>query len=89
MDGSDRRQGLEKEGIFRVPGSAQKEKILREDFNKNGAKAVDLVAHEASANDAAGMLKLYFRELPDALCGDLFKDFVQTQSTCQLETIRS
>jgi len=70
---------LEKEGIFRVPGSAQKEKILREDFNKNGAKAVDLEAHDATANDAAGMLKLYFRELPDALCGDLFKDFVQTQ----------
>ena len=33
-----------------------------------------------SAEDIAGLIKLYFRELPCALCGDLFVKFVDAQS---------
>ena len=72
---------LETVGIFRVPGSAQVEKKLKAEFDKKGGKGVELNSLNVTANDAAGMLKLYFRELPTALCGDLFTTFVRIFSS--------
>jgi len=68
----------EEVGLFRVPGSAQVEKTLRKAFNE-GVEAVDLDSYNVTAADISGLIKLYFRELPCALCGDLYVKFVEVQ----------
>jgi len=67
-------------GLFRVPGSAQVEKTLRKAFNE-GVENVDLDSYNVTAADISGLIKLYFRELPCALCGNLYVKFVEIQKT--------
>merc|ERR1712137_784631 len=69
---------LDTVGLFRVPGSAQVEKTVRTAFNDQGGN-VNLDDFGLTPSDAAGLLKLFFRELPAPLCGDLFIKFVQSQ----------
>ncbi|XP_041102149.1 rho GTPase-activating protein 28 isoform X2 [Polyodon spathula] len=55
--------GLQTEGILRVPGSASRVKSLRQELEEKFYEDTfewDLVRH----NDAAGLLKMFIRELP-------------------------
>ncbi|KAG8442155.1 hypothetical protein GDO86_011090 [Hymenochirus boettgeri] len=58
--------GLEVEGILRVPGSAARVKCLREELE---AKFYDnsFDWNKVRNNDAAGLLKMFLRELPSPL----------------------
>eukprot|EP01094_Clydonella_sp_ATCC50884_P010412 TRINITY_DN2004_c0_g1_i2.p1 TRINITY_DN2004_c0_g1~~TRINITY_DN2004_c0_g1_i2.p1 ORF type:complete len:600 (+),score=228.99 TRINITY_DN2004_c0_g1_i2:723-2522(+) len=68
---------LKVEGLFRIPGSAQVEKSLVGACNKNGADSIDLETWPGiTCHDVAGLVKLYFRELPRSLCGPLFERLV-------------
>lgn len=62
------------EGIFRVPGNARKIQKLREDCNKTGGK-VDL--SDSKPGDISGVLKLFFKEMPDFLfTSDLYDSYL-------------
>jgi len=78
---------VETVGLFRIPGSAQVEKVLRAAFNEKGGNNVELADYNPSPADAAGILKLYFRELPTPLCGNLFVKFVETQKNYKEDQI--
>jgi len=51
-------------------------------YNKSGAKdfLLDRVPN-INPHDVAGIVKLYFRELPEPLCGELFEELVSVSST--------
>nr|XP_014353913.1 PREDICTED: breakpoint cluster region protein-like [Latimeria chalumnae] len=69
------RRGLEEEGIYRVSGIATRVQDLKAAFNTN-AKDVSSRVREADVHVVAGTLKLYLRELPEALLTDeLFPEF--------------
>jgi len=54
--------GLVEEGLFRVPGDSNLVKSLRTKYDKHASGLVIPGIHEAS-----GLLKLYFREMPDPI----------------------
>lgn len=58
--------GLFSEGVYRVPGNKKALNELKQAFNQND-QAVHISVEKYSVHDAAGLLKLYFRELPDPL----------------------
>ncbi|XP_028409289.1 arf-GAP with Rho-GAP domain, ANK repeat and PH domain-containing protein 1-like [Dendronephthya gigantea] len=58
--------GLDAEGIYRKNGNKAKIKILKKLFNQD-AESVMISREEYEAHDVAGLLKEYFRELPDPL----------------------
>lgn len=64
------------EGLYRVNGSMSAIKSLQDKFTASGD--VDFVETQPSGNlDAhtvAGLLKMYFRALPENLCGDTLPD---------------
>lgn len=70
-------QGIDQVGIFRVSGNSKVVERLRTTFDRNGdaalADAVDVMA-------VAGLLKLFFRELPETLIPErLTQRFVVAQ----------
>eukprot|EP00033_Pygsuia_biforma_P004477 GCRY01004911.1.p1 GENE.GCRY01004911.1~~GCRY01004911.1.p1 ORF type:complete len:314 (+),score=49.33 GCRY01004911.1:250-1191(+) len=66
-------QDLETEGLFRISGNMADIKRLKEKYDKGGN--VDL-KKEDNIHNVTGLLKMYFRELPDPLltfeCYDMF-----------------
>lgn len=61
--------GLDVEGIYRVPGTAAHIQHLRQLFD-NDAESIDFRNPEAffhDVNSVAGLLKQFFRDLPDPL----------------------
>jgi hypothetical protein len=73
--------GTATEGLFRIPGAANIEKQLRAMYNKTGAKEFMLDRVPGiGPHDVAGIFKLFFRELPEALCGELFDELVSISS---------
>ncbi|XP_046854269.1 arf-GAP with Rho-GAP domain, ANK repeat and PH domain-containing protein 1-like isoform X2 [Xenia sp. Carnegie-2017] len=58
--------GLDAEGIYRKNGNKAKIRVLRKLFNQD-AETVIILREEYEAHDVAGLLKEYFRELPDPL----------------------
>ena len=64
-------------GIYRVAGVLRDVNELREAFDTDYLKA-QVIAFEADIHAVAGLLKKYFRELPDPLFTDaLYLSFVQ------------
>ncbi|EDQ84340.1 uncharacterized protein MONBRDRAFT_30343 [Monosiga brevicollis MX1] len=59
-------RGLFEEGIYRVPGNAATMRRLRQAFNMDDT-SVKLDPAKVSATDVAGLLKQYFRQLPESL----------------------
>lgn len=62
--------GLEVEGIYRVPGTAQHIQQLRVMYDRDDGRDVDVRNPETFFHDVnlmAGLLKQFFRELPDPL----------------------
>ncbi len=71
-------RGLKQVGVFRLSGSAVAIEAYKQAFDK-GVK-VDL-SKEGDVNAIAGLLKLYFRELPEPiLTYKLYNTFIATQS---------
>ena len=63
-------------GIYRVAGVLRDVKELREAFDTDYLKA-QVIAFEADIHAVAGLLKKYFRELPDPLfTNGLYLSFV-------------
>ncbi|XP_063262129.1 protein FAM13C isoform X2 [Prinia subflava] len=69
--------GLERVGIFRISGSANKIKELRQKYNQG--EKVDLI-NDGDVDSVASLLKLFLKELPvavfpDNICSGLLKTF--------------
>ncbi|KAM7377269.1 hypothetical protein PAMA_013864 [Pampus argenteus] len=60
------RRGLNEVGIYRISGSATDISTLKAAFNSNLREAVTRL-RSAEVNTVSGVLKLYFRELPEPL----------------------
>lgn len=68
-------------GIFRISGSVNKVKELKEKYNQG--EKVDLINH-GDVDSVASLLKLFLKELPvpvfpDNVCGGLLKTFQGTE----------
>ena len=69
--------GMSEVGIYRVAGVLRDVNELREAFDTDYLKA-QVIAFEADIHAVAGLLKKYFRELPDPIFTDaLYLNFVQ------------
>eukprot|EP00794_Sanderia_malayensis_P014053 gene14053-15514_t len=60
------KRGLEEVGIYRLSGIASEVKSLKQSFDENPQSAV-LALAQADIHAVAGLIKLYFRELPEPL----------------------
>ena len=73
---SNDNEGLRTEGIFRVPGDSVEMREMRMRLNQ-GADAREVLAGCHNVHSAAGLLKMYFRELREPLLSfALYSDFV-------------
>jgi hypothetical protein len=80
--------GLKEEGIFRVPGVQDHIKELKKRYDKG--KKIDLTGEDI--HNVAGLLKLFFRELPEPLLTfELYESFIaamaQPEQESQIECI--
>ncbi|XP_036392825.1 active breakpoint cluster region-related protein-like [Megalops cyprinoides] len=64
------RRGIEEVGIYRISGVATDIQTLKAAFNTNTTKDFPVILSDMDINAIAGTLKLYFRELPEALLTD-------------------
>ncbi|KAG5837575.1 hypothetical protein ANANG_G00240790 [Anguilla anguilla] len=72
------KRGIEEVGIYRISGVATDIQTLKAVFNTNGAKDFPVQLSDVDVNAVAGTLKLYFRELPEALLTDrLYLPFLE------------
>nr|XP_046237451.1 active breakpoint cluster region-related protein isoform X2 [Scatophagus argus] len=72
------RRGMDEVGIYRVSGSTSDISALKTAFNSNLREAVTRL-RSAEVNVVSGVLKLYFRELPEPLIpSELFQSLART-----------
>ncbi|XP_063364398.1 active breakpoint cluster region-related protein [Cydia amplana] len=77
------RRGILEVGVYRVSGSASDLARLRKSFETNAYEAEQLLK-EVDIHSVTGVLKLYLRELPEALFTDaLYPDFLKAWSATQ------
>jgi hypothetical protein len=77
------KKGLKEEGIFRVPGNAEEIRAIKKRYDKG--KKVDLEGRDL--HTVAGVLKLFFRELPEPLLTyELYDTFLAAVSAPDLPT---
>ncbi|XP_076804707.1 active breakpoint cluster region-related protein-like isoform X1 [Clavelina lepadiformis] len=80
------RRGMNEVGIYRVSGVASEIQALKASFDTN-RKDVAVLLNEVDVNAVAGVLKLYFRELPEPLFTDArYGDFVEASSLTDPDT---
>ncbi|NXY89599.1 FA13A protein, partial [Alcedo cyanopectus] len=84
--------GLEHVGIFRISGSVNKIKELKQKYNRG--EKVDLIS-DGDVDSVASLLKLFLKELPvavfpDSICSGLLKTFQEQKihTTECIETLR-
>ncbi|XP_013406427.1 active breakpoint cluster region-related protein isoform X2 [Lingula anatina] len=71
------RRGLDEMGIYRVSASTADVQTLKKAFERNSKAGSQLVS-ELDIHAVSGVLKLYFRELPEAVFTDrLYPSFVE------------
>ncbi|KAK2863099.1 hypothetical protein Q5P01_002632 [Channa striata] len=72
------RRGMEEVGIYRISGTTSEIAMLKAAFNSNLREAVTRL-RSAEVNAVSGVLKLYFRELPEPLIPtELFQSLART-----------
>ncbi|XP_041821379.1 breakpoint cluster region protein isoform X2 [Chelmon rostratus] len=72
------RRGMDEVGIYRVSGTTSDISVLKATFNTNLREAVTRL-RSAEVNVVSGVLKLYFRELPEPLVPtELFQSLART-----------
>ncbi|XP_034020404.1 breakpoint cluster region protein isoform X2 [Thalassophryne amazonica] len=80
------RRGMDEVGIYRVSGVASDINTLKSAFNNNLREAVTKL-RSAGVNVVAGVLKLYFRELPEPLIpAELFQNLSRTLDSQDLNS---
>ena len=73
------RRGLATQGIYRQNGPTQKIMHLRSLYESGRKTQADTVLVDSDIHCVAGLLKLYFRQLPQPLYPtELYADFIQT-----------
>ncbi|XP_046636503.1 active breakpoint cluster region-related protein-like [Daphnia pulicaria] len=83
------RRGLEELGIYRVSGLATEIAKLRKTFDTRGVEW-DTVLKDVDVNSISGLLKLYLRQLPEALFTDrLYPHFLQAFSTLDVASMNA
>jgi len=60
-----RKNGFHTEGLFRIPGDTAYMQDLKRIFDTEGGDSLDFDKH--SIHDVAGLLKLFFREMPEPI----------------------
>uniref|UniRef100_A0A6B2LCK7 Rho-GAP domain-containing protein n=1 Tax=Arcella intermedia TaxID=1963864 RepID=A0A6B2LCK7_9EUKA len=81
-----KKNGTETEGIFRLSGRAQRIEELKQAYNRG--EVTDL-SNEADVHVIAGLLKSYFRELPDPLCcHHLYPEWIAAYDPNDLENTK-
>ncbi|OQR74410.1 protein FAM13A-like, partial [Tropilaelaps mercedesae] len=80
-------RGMAQEGLFRISGNAKLIDKLKASFDSQGDAPLE---HEADVASAAGLLKTFFRELPEPLIPPkMYSSFLEaTQSTQHNPEIR-
>ncbi|XP_060576967.1 active breakpoint cluster region-related protein-like [Ruditapes philippinarum] len=90
-------RGMDEVGIYRVSGVTSEVQHFKKLFDKNNV-AANVQAEEADIHAITGVLKLYFRELPEPLfTDDHYQSFIQTiqlqneeaKEKCMLELLHS
>ncbi|KAJ0176553.1 hypothetical protein K1T71_007732 [Dendrolimus kikuchii] len=77
------RRGIHEVGIYRVSGSASDLNRLKKSFETNAYEAEQLLK-EVDIHSVTGVLKLYLRELPEALFTDaLYPEFTRAWGATQ------
>ncbi|KAJ8280176.1 hypothetical protein GJAV_G00051450 [Gymnothorax javanicus] len=72
------KRGIEEVGIYRISGVATDIQTLRAAFNANTTNDFPVMLSDVDINAIAGTLKLYLRELPEALLTDrLYLPFLE------------
>ncbi|XP_029932091.1 breakpoint cluster region protein isoform X2 [Myripristis murdjan] len=80
------RRGMEEVGIYRISGAASDISALKTAFNSNLREAVAKL-RKAEVNAVSGVLKLYFRELPEPLVPtELFQSLARTLDIQDMES---
>ncbi|XP_034941803.1 active breakpoint cluster region-related protein [Chelonus insularis] len=78
------RRGMSEVGLYRVSGSASDVTKLRKSFESNSYEAEQLLK-EVDVHSVTGVLKLYLREMPEALFTDaLYPAFLEAFQTGEL-----
>ncbi|KAI4477893.1 hypothetical protein M0804_012373 [Polistes exclamans] len=78
------RRGVGEVGLYRVSGSASDLTKLRKSFESNSYEAEQLLK-EVDVHSVTGVLKLYLREMPEALFTDaLYPSFLEAFQTGEL-----
>ncbi|KAK0160341.1 hypothetical protein PV328_007763 [Microctonus aethiopoides] len=78
------RRGMGEVGLYRVSGSASDIAKLRKSFESNSYEAEQLLK-EVDVHSVTGVLKLYLREMPEALFTDaLYPSFLKAFQTGEL-----
>ncbi|XP_015597248.1 active breakpoint cluster region-related protein [Cephus cinctus] len=78
------RRGVGEVGLYRVSGSASDLAKLRKSFESNSYEAEQLLK-EVDVHSVTGVLKLYLREMPEALFTDaLYPAFLEAYQTGEL-----
>ncbi|KAI1893556.1 hypothetical protein AGOR_G00124940 [Albula goreensis] len=92
------KRGIDEVGIYRISGVATDIQNLKAAFNTNSTKDFPLMLSDMDINAIAGTLKLYFRELPEALLTDrLYLAFLEgvalsdpvAKETCMMQLLCS
>ncbi|XP_008319526.2 active breakpoint cluster region-related protein [Cynoglossus semilaevis] len=80
------RRGMEEVGIYRISGTSSEINTLKAAFNSNLREAVTRL-RTAEVNVVSGVLKLYFRELPEPLIpSELFHRLARTLEIQDIDT---
>jgi len=80
------RNATEVEGIFRLSGRAHRIEELKQAYDRG--EAVDF-SKEGDVHVIAGLLKLYFRDLPDPLCTfTLYPEWIASTDPVDLEATK-
>ena len=73
-------EGLRTEGVFRVPGDSSEMRAMREQINQ-GEDVEAVFSRCDNLHSVAGMLKMFFREMPSPLLSfELYDDFIRCSS---------
>ncbi|XP_026174895.1 active breakpoint cluster region-related protein isoform X2 [Mastacembelus armatus] len=80
------RRGMDEVGIYRISGTSSEISVLKAAFNSNLREAVTRL-RSAEVHAVSGVLKLYFRELPEPLVpNELFQRLATTLDIKDLNT---
>jgi len=80
------KNGTQTEGIFRLSGRAQRIEELKDAYNRG--EVVDF-SNEPDVHVISGLLKLYFRTLPDPVCcHSLYREWIAAYNSQDMESTR-